>query len=71
MIEIHRSKNKQFFVRTRADNGKIINASETIKTMQGAKKNIRSNAKQFLGQKAFLPIKVKDFTSGSPRIIYV
>ena len=68
MIEIHKSKNKQFFVRYKAKNGNILTSSETVKTKDSAKKNILAMAGLFRVDSS-QPIKVMDYTVLPPKEI--
>jgi len=80
MIELHRSKDGQFYVRTDANNNKNLNTAETFTTKAMAKKNIISTA--FVWGKIFgivdvrgwllnNKIPVTDYTGKKPKVIYL
>jgi len=76
MIEIHKSKDGQFFVIYKGNNGEVIDQSETVKTKQSAKKNILAMAKiwgSIFSIVAFSSgiIPVTDYTLKKPKIIYI
>lgn len=69
MIEIHNSKNGQFFVRYKAKNGKILSSSETLKTKANCIKNIIATSGIF--RYGNYPLEIRDFTGEKMKIIVI
>mgnify|MGYP006380457113 CR=1 FL=1 len=70
MIEIHNSKNGQFFVRYKGKNGKILSSSETLKTKSNCIKNIIATSGIFRFPSNEV-LRIKDFTGEKMKIIVI
>lgn len=70
MIEIHNSKNGQFFVRYRARNGRKLLHSETLKTKANCIKNIIATSGIFRFPSNEV-LRIKDFTGEKIKIIVI